>query len=85
MDSKIENVMDVTAAHPEDPGRQAALAKGIGMIQVKNAIAGVLFAAGIILAGSDGDWFPWINLAGIGILAGVTYYANIAHRRAPWR
>jgi len=77
--------MDVTAAHPEDPGRQPALAKGIGMIQVKNALAGTLFATGIILAGSDGDWFPWINWAGIGILALVTYYANIAHRRAPWR
>jgi len=51
----------------------------------ENYILGTGFAAGIILAGSDGGWFPWINWAGIGILALVTYYANIAHRRAPWR
>lgn len=24
----------------------------------------ILFCAGILLAGSDGGWFPWINLAG---------------------
>ncbi len=52
---------------------------------IENTILGILFAAGIILAGSDGGWFPWINWAGIGILALVTYYANVAHRRCPWR
>ena len=49
---------------------------------IENTILGTGFAAGIILAGSDGGWFPWINWAGIGILALVTY---IAHRRCPWR
>lgn len=28
-------------------------------------IIGVLFAAGIIIAGSDGPYFPWINLVGV--------------------
>ena len=50
-----------------------------------NWIFGILFAAGIILAGSDGEWFPWINGAGLCVLALVAYFANIAHRRAPWR
>jgi len=54
-------------------------------IKFKNSILGTLFAAGIVLAGSDGDWFPWINGAGILLLALVTYFANIAQRRCPWR
>jgi len=28
-------------------------------------ISGGAFAVGIALAGSDGDWFPWINIAGV--------------------
>ena len=54
-------------------------------IIIQNNILGTLFAAGIILAGSDGGWFPWINWAGIAVLALVTYFANITHRRCPWR
>ena len=51
-------------------------------IMIENTIMGILFAAGIILAGSDGGWFPWINLAGVLMLGLVTVFANIAHRRA---
>jgi len=52
---------------------------------IQHSIMGTLFAAGIMLAGSDGDWFPWINGAGVLMLALVTYIANIQQRRAPWR
>ena len=27
-------------------------------------LIGALFAVGLVLAGADGQWFPWINLAG---------------------
>jgi len=54
-------------------------------IKFENSILGISFAAGLLVAGSDGDWFPWINGAGIFMLALVTYFANIAQRRAPWR
>jgi len=52
---------------------------------LKNTALGILFAAGIIIMGSDGGWFPWINLAGAGILALVTLLANIAARHRPAR
>jgi hypothetical protein len=48
----------------------------------ENSVLGILFAAGLILAGSDGELFPWINVAGVGILGLVTLLANLAHRRA---
>lgn len=28
-------------------------------------LAGIFFIAGLILAASDGPWFPWVNLAGV--------------------
>jgi len=53
---------------------------------IKNTILGILFAAGIIIVGSDGGWFPWINLIGAGILALVTLLANReAARHRPTR
>jgi hypothetical protein len=36
----------------------------------------LLLIAGIALAGSDGEWFPWGNLAGVGILAAVAVLAG---------
>jgi len=33
------------------------------------ALTGIAFAAGIILAGSDGPWFPWVNWLGVGIFS----------------
>jgi hypothetical protein len=48
-------------------------------------IAVALFMAGLILAGSDGEWFPWINFAGLGMMAIVVVAAREegAARRAP--
>jgi hypothetical protein len=34
-------------------------------------LTGIAFAAGIILAGSDGPFFPWPNLAGVIIFSTV--------------
>jgi hypothetical protein len=36
---------------------------------MQNLLAG-LFLVGIVVAGSDGDWFPWVNLCGLA-LSGV--------------
>ena len=36
---------------------------------MKTFLTGILFTTGLILAGSDGPWFPWVNLAGVGIFA----------------
>jgi hypothetical protein len=38
----------------------------------------LLLIAGMALAGSDGEWFPWVNLAGGGI---VGAFAVLAGRR----
>jgi len=36
--------------------------------QIKSWILGSMYAAGILIAGSDGDWFPWFNYAGLFIV-----------------
>ena len=40
------------------------------------AIAGTLFAIGIILAASDGPFFPLVNLIGVGCLFGCAWVAR---------
>ncbi len=30
---------------------------------------GLLFFTGIMIAGSDGAWFPWANIAGLAVAA----------------
>jgi len=39
---------------------------------MQNVLAG-LFLVGIVIAGSDGDWFPWVNLGGLA-LSGVAVW-----------
>jgi len=34
---------------------------------------GILFFAGIMVAGSDGPWFPWANLAGLAVTAAACW------------
>jgi len=36
-----------------------------------------LFTFGILLAGSDGDWFPWINFAGAAMLASIYFLTRL--------
>ena len=31
---------------------------------MKGAVLALMFMGGIALAGSDGGWFPWVNIAG---------------------
>lgn len=31
-------------------------------------LAGIFFIIGLILAASDGPWFPWVNLAGVALV-----------------
>lgn len=33
-----------------------------------NWILGALFASGLLIAGSDGPWFPWANFGGAIVL-----------------
>lgn len=35
---------------------------------MQNLLAG-LFLLGIVIAGSDGTWFPWINIGGLTLSA----------------
>ena len=39
-------------------------------------ILGTVFAIGLVLAGSDGNWFPWLNLFGAGLIAAVGLISN---------
>lgn len=36
----------------------------------------ILFMGGLALAGSDSDWFPWVNLVGIGLFIAFGVIAN---------
>jgi len=45
-------------------------------IIIKNTVMGTLFAGGILIMGSDGGLFPWINFTGAGILGLATVLAN---------
>ena len=36
----------------------------------------LIFITGLALAISDGDWFPWANFAGLGILALFAEFSN---------
>lgn len=44
--------------------------------KIKNTIMGILFAAGVLLPGSDFDGFPWINILGVCILGVVVLFAH---------
>ena len=39
-------------------------------------ILGALFVLGILLAASDGLWFPWLNLIGVAMIGAVGMLAN---------
>jgi hypothetical protein len=47
---------------------------------INNWTLGFMFALGLIIAGSDGEWFPWLNF--IGILM-VGYVGLVANYRRP--
>lgn len=53
-------------------------------IIANNWTLGIMFSLGIIIAGSDGRWFPWFNLIGVLMLGCVGLIANYL-RPAPWR
>jgi len=40
------------------------------MEKMRGGVLGFVFFAGIMMAGSDGQWFPWPNLLGVSI-AGI--------------
>jgi hypothetical protein len=44
--------------------------------QAKRFSMAALYAGGLLLAGSDGSWFPWANFAGIGLLFIFAVIAN---------
>ena len=38
-------------------------------------IAAILFSAGILMAGSDGAWFPWINIVGLAVFGASAIFS----------
>ena len=36
-----------------------------------------LFFGGVLLAGSDGGWFPWINLVGVVMISAFGMIGNM--------
>jgi len=38
---------------------------------MKIAAIAVCFISGLILAGSDGAWFPWLNLVGMVVFGAI--------------
>lgn len=49
-----------------------------------NWTLGIMFGLGLVIAGSDGEWFPLINLIGVVMLGYVALAANYL-RPTPWR
>ena len=45
----------------------------------------LLFTSGLLLMGADGAWFPWKNLVGVVIFAGLIPYVKLLQRPAPRR
>jgi hypothetical protein len=46
----------------------------------------LVFLLGLVLAGSDGAWFPWPNLAGVALFACLLLAkVFLDERPAPWR
>lgn len=43
-------------------------------------LLGLMFSFGLVLAGSDSDWFPWPNFVGCGMLALMAWWANVMER-----
>lgn len=43
--------------------------------------AGIFFVTGLIMAASDGPWFPWPNIAGVVIFSLSPMLALRAERR----
>jgi len=39
-------------------------------------VLGTMFSLGILIAGSDGSWFPWFNLAGVFLIGGAGLIAT---------
>lgn len=39
-------------------------------------LIGLLFFAGIMVAGSEGDWWPWANIAGVAVTAAACWCAR---------
>ena len=53
-------------------------------IATNNWPVGIIFSLGIVIAGADGEWFPWVNFVGVLMLGYVGLVANYL-RPAPWR
>jgi hypothetical protein len=43
---------------------------------IKNWTLGIVFSGALLLAGSDGEWFPWPNFIGAGMLLFVAWWTN---------
>jgi len=48
-----------------------------GMILFNRWFLGFCFVIGGLLAGSDGAWFPWVNIIGLAALLWVAVAANM--------
>ncbi len=49
---------------------------GFKIKAIARALPGVMFCFGLVLAGSDGDWFPWPNFVGVGMLVLMAWWAK---------
>ena len=53
-------------------------------VQAKQFSMAALFMGSLLLAGSDGSWFPWANFAGIGLLVIFAVIANRVMKNEMW-
>ena len=52
-------------------------------IATNNWTLGFMFALGLIIAGSDGEWFPWINFIGVLMIGYVGLVASYLTKERP--
>lgn len=48
----------------------------VKLLFTNNWTLGIMFALGLIIAGSDGGWFPWANFVGVLMFGYVGLIAN---------
>ena len=58
------------------------LENGKVVIAIKNTVSGLAWVFGLLLAGSDGNFMPWTNIAGILLFGAAGWYLAAGQARS---
>lgn len=49
------------------------------MMKLKHVIVGIMWAMGLLAAGSDSDYMPWANMIGVAVFAAASWIMSGGH------